>query len=103
VSGSDESLDRLMEELNKKTDNPTKLRASAAQQRHLFVWLNDDIWDNIARPLSHEAPSSVDDGWGLATTEPPLDPSITYLWVVHARSRPGWLWDGERWREMRDL
>lgn len=102
VSGSDESLDRLMEELNKKTDNPTKLRASAAQQRHLFVWLNDDTWYNIARPLSREAPSWADEGWGLPTTEPQLDPVITHLWVVHARSLLGWLWDGERWRELRD-
>lgn len=104
VSGSDESFDRLMEELNQKTDNPTKLRASAAEQRHLFVWLNDDTWYNIARPLSREAPPSwVDEGWGLPTTKPQLDPAITHLWVVHARSRLGWLWDGERWQELRDL
>lgn len=103
VSGSDESLDRLMEELNKKTDNPEKLRASGAEQRHLFVWLNDDTWYNIARPLSREAPTWADDGWGVPTTEPQLDPAITHLWVVHARSRLGWLWDSERWQELRDL
>lgn len=103
VSGSDESFDRLMEELNQKTDNPTKLRASAAEQRHLFVWLNDDTWYNIARPLSREAPPSwADEGWGLPTTDPQLDPAITHLWVVHARSRLGWLWDGEKWRELRN-
>ena len=103
VSGSDESLDRLMEVLNEKPDNPTKLRASGAEQRHLFVWLNDDTSYNIARPLSREAPSWGDDGWGLPTTEPQLDPAITHLWVVHARSRLGWLWDGERWQKLRDL
>ncbi|MFF2300705.1 hypothetical protein [Arthrobacter sp. NPDC058127] len=104
VSGSDESLDRLMEELNEKTDNATKLRASAAEQRHLFVWLNDDTWYNIARPLSSEAPPfGANEGWGLPTTKPQLDSAITHLWVVHARSLLGWLWDGERWRELRDL
>jgi hypothetical protein len=102
VSGSDESLDRLMEELNEKPDNATKLRASGADQRHLFVWLNDDTGYNIARPLSREAPSWGDDGWGLPTTEPQLDPAITHFWVVHARSLLGWLWDGETWQELRD-
>lgn len=102
VSGSDESLDRLMEALNKKRDNATKLCASAAEQRHLFVWLNDDTPYNIARPLSHEAPSWGDEGWGLPRTEPQLDPAITHLWVMHARSLLGWLWDGERWQELRE-
>jgi hypothetical protein len=102
VSGSDESLDRLMNVLNEKSDNPAKLRASGAEQRHLFVWLNDDTSYNIARPLSREAPSWADEGWGLPTIEPPLDPAITQLWVVHARSLLGWLWDGERWRGLRD-
>lgn len=103
VSGSDESLDRLMDVLNEKNDNPAKLRASDAEQCHLFVWLDDDTSYNISRPLSHEAPSWADEGWGIPTTKPPLDPVITHLWVVHARSRLGWLWDGERWQELRDL
>jgi hypothetical protein len=66
------------------------------------VWLNDDTGYNIARPLSREAPSWGDDGWGLPTTEPQLDPAITHFWVVHARSLLGWLWDGETWQELRD-
>jgi hypothetical protein len=101
VSDSDESLDRLMEELSKKTDNPTKLRASDAEQRHLFVWLNDDTSENIARPLSRDAPSWGDEeGWGLPTTKPQLDPAITHLWVMHDRTRLGWLWDGATWQEL---
>lgn len=103
VSGSDESLDRLMGVINEKPDNPTKLRASGAEQRHLFVWLNDDTWYNIARPLSREAPSWADGGWGVPTTKPQLDPAITHFWIVHERSLLGWLWDGETWRELRDL
>ncbi|WP_461186761.1 hypothetical protein [Arthrobacter sp. Z4-13] len=79
VSGSDESLDRLMEELNQKRDNARKLFASGADQRHLFVWLNDDTWYNIARPLSHEAPSWAADGWGLPTNAPAVDPAITHF------------------------
>jgi hypothetical protein len=102
VSGSDESLDRLMKELNEKPDNPTKLLASRAEQRHLFVWLNGDTWYNIARPLSREAPSSADRGWGLPTTKPQLDPAITHLWVVHSQTRMGWLWNGGKWRELRE-
>lgn len=102
VSGSDESLNRLMDALNEKPDNPTKLRASAAEQRHLFVWLNDDTGYNIARPLSREAPSWADEGWGLPTIKPQLNPAITHFWVMHERSLLGWLWDGERWRELRD-
>lgn len=101
VSGSDESLDLLMDALNEKNDNPAKLRASGAEQRHLFVWLDGDTWFNIARPLGHEAPAWADEGWGLPLIEPSLDPAITHLWVVHARSLRGWLWDGERWQELR--
>ncbi|MFF5794507.1 hypothetical protein ACFY5D_20890 [Paeniglutamicibacter sp. NPDC012692] len=101
VSGIDESLDLLMKALNKKTDNPLKLRASGAQNGHLFVWLDDDTWYNIVRPLSREKTSWVDEGWGLPTTKPQLDPAITYLWVVHDESRLGWLWDGEKWSELR--
>ena len=102
VSGSNESLDRLMEELSKKTDNPTKLRASDAEQRHLFVWLNDDTSENIARPLSRDPPSRGGEGWGLPTTKPQLDPAITHLWVMHDRTRLGWLWDGETWQALCD-
>ncbi|MBG6218606.1 hypothetical protein IWX75_003093 [Arthrobacter sp. CAN_A6] len=103
VSGSDESLGRLMKVLNEKSDNPTKLRESGAEQCHLFVWLNDDTSYNIVRPLSREATTWADGGWGLPTTEPQLDPAISHLWVVHERSRLGWLWDGDRWQELRDL
>lgn len=103
VGGSDESLDRLLEELDKKSDNPAKLCASGADQRHLFVWLDDDSPYNIARPLSREAPSWADEGWGTPTSKPQLGPAITHLWVVHERSRFGWLWDGDRWQELRDL
>jgi hypothetical protein len=101
--GSDESLGRLMEALNEKTDNPSKLSESGAEQGHLFVWLDDDTSYNIALPLIRESPSEADGGWGLPTTNPQLDPTITYLWVVHARSRLGWLWDGESWQKLRDL
>lgn len=101
VSGSDESFDLLMHELNEKPDNAMKLRTSGADQRHLYVWLNDDSRYDIARPLSREAPSWADDGWGLPTVEPRLDPAVTHFWVVHARTRLGWLWDGGMWQELR--
>jgi hypothetical protein len=61
VSGSDEALDLLMDALNEKSDNPAKLRASGAEQCHLFVWLDGDTWFNIARPLRH-LPGRTTDG-----------------------------------------
>ncbi|KIA70957.1 hypothetical protein ANMWB30_42800 [Arthrobacter sp. MWB30] len=100
VSGSDESLELLIGELMKKSDNPKKLLDSGAEQRHLFVWLNDDTWFNIARPLGHDAPSWADDGWGLPTKDPKMAPAITHLWVMHDRTRRGWLWDGQKWQEL---
>lgn len=101
-SGSNESLDRLMDVLNKKTDNQTKLRNSGASRRHLFVWLDDDTEHEIARPLSQEESSLPDDRWGLPRTKPQLHSAITHLWVMHDRTRLGWLWDGKGWRELRD-
>jgi hypothetical protein len=102
ASGSDEALDLLLDELRPKTDNVRKLAASGADQRHLFVWINDNTSFGIARPLSHQPPSGVDDHWGLPSDPPELDPAITHLWVVHARSRSGWLWDGITWRELQE-
>lgn len=100
ANGSDEAVDRLMSELDTREDNPKKLLDSGAQQRHLFVWLNDDSPHKIARPLSHTVPSGT--GWGLPTVTPKLDPAITHLWVMHERSGKGWLWDGNVWAELQD-
>lgn len=102
-SGSDEALGLLADALSKKKDNPQKLRESGAEQRHLFVWLDDDTRFDIARPLSREAPSWRDEGFGLPSVPPALDPAITHLWVVHEGSRLGWLWGNETWSELRDL
>ena len=102
VSGSNESLVLLMEELNEKLDNAEKLRESGADERHLFVWLDDDTRYEIVRPLSREAPFKADVGWGLPTIKPQLDDAVTQLWVMHARSRLGWRWDGATWQELRD-
>lgn len=102
-SGSDEALDLLVEELSKAVDNPKKLEASEAPFRHLYVWLDNDTRFNISRPLSRDAPSWRDEEFGVPSRMPLLDPAITHLWVVHERSRQGWLWDGEAWRPLRDL
>ena len=100
VSGSNESLERLLDALSDKTDNPHKLAATGAEQRHLFVWVNDDTWYNIARPLSRTTPSWAEEGWGVPSIAPALDPAITHFWVMHERSRLGWLWDGETWQAL---
>lgn len=104
AGSSDEALRLLVEKLNekKREDNAKKLRASDAWHRHLFVWLDDDTRFDIARPLSREE-LSRHDGFGLPSTPPTLDPAVIQLWVVHEGSRLGWLWDGQTWRELRDL
>lgn len=98
--GSDDAISRLMQELSVKTDNPKKLRESGAEQRHLFVWVNHDTEFGIARPLSSSDALGQKDWWGLPTAAPELDRAITHLWVMHAGSRRGWLWDGEVWRDI---
>lgn len=102
-SGSDEALRLLTDALSEKKDNPKKLRESKAEQQHLFVWVDDDTRFDIARPLSREAPTWRDEGFGLPSVPPELDPTITHLWVVHERSRRAWLWGNENWCELRDL
>lgn len=102
-SGSDQTLDLLVEVLSNSEDNPKKLRASGAEHRHLFVWLDDDSRLDIARPLSHEAPSWGEDRFGTPSKPPALDLAITHLWVVHQRSRMGWLWDGKTWQKLPEL
>lgn len=103
ANGSEDALERLLAALSEKDDNSRKLAASGAEQRHLFVWIDDDTPFNIARPLSHESPNWAATGWGLPTSGPALDPAVTHLWVLHERSRLGWLWDGLNWRELRGV
>jgi hypothetical protein len=102
ASGSDEAVNLLLDELRPKTDNLRKLRNSAARQRHLFVWINDNTAFGIERPLSHKPSSGAVDFWGLPSGAPELDPVITHLWIVHERSASGWLWDGITWRELQE-
>ncbi len=99
-SGSDEALGLLSVELNRREDNPRKLRESGAAYRHLFVWLDGDTRLDISRPLSHEPPSWSDGQFGLPSTAPAVDHAISHLWVVHQGSRNGWLWDGSSWRAL---
>ncbi len=103
LGGSDQALRLLTDALSEKKDNPKKLKASGAEHRHLFVWLDDDTRFDIARPLSREAPA-WHDGFGIPSTPPALDPAITRLWVIHQGSRKGWLWAGESksWRGLSD-
>lgn len=103
ASGSDAAVELLVAELGRRADNPDKLGRSGAEQRHLFVWLDDDTRFDIARPLSRDAPSWDDGGFGLPSLVPPIPAAVTHLWVVHERSRRGWLWDGETWRSFEGL
>lgn len=102
-SGSDQAVEQLDAALAEKSDNITKLAASGARQRHLFVWLDDDTRFDISRPLSRSAPEWADEGFGEPTRAPDLSSEVTHLWVVHERSRLGWLWDGDRWHELQNL
>ena len=36
----------------------------------------------------------------MPSITPALDPAITHFWVMHERSRLGWLWDGETWQAL---
>lgn len=102
VRDSDQAVDELTAALRQKPDNPRKLRATRARQRHLFVWLNFDTPYNIARPLQHEEPSWAGGNWGTPTTPPQLDPSVTHLWIAHEGSGRGWVWNGASWSEFTD-
>lgn len=100
ASGSDGALEHLISALESKPDNVEKLRASGADERHLFVWIDDNTNFAIARPLSRDAPPWDDGGFGLPSKPPEIDPAITHLWVVHERSRRGWLWRGDAWQPL---
>lgn len=100
ASGSDEALELLTSELDQRADNHRKLRESRAQNRHLFVWIDDDTRFDLARALAHEPPKWDEHGFGLPSKTPHLHPSITQLWVVHERWRRGWRWDGGTWRDL---
>lgn len=98
-SGSDYAVDRLATALSEKTDNPIKLLKSGRDQRHLFVWVDDDTPLAISRPLGRDAPTWSDGEYGVPTLQPELDVAITHLWIVHERTQRGWHWDSVSWRE----
>ncbi len=81
IGDSDEALDLLTAALSRKPYNPKKLRASGAEHRHLFVWVDDDTRYDISHPLSREGDERED--FGLPSRPPSLEPTITLLWVVH--------------------
>lgn len=100
ASGSDDALARLTEALSVKTDNPKKLAASGAKERHLFVWIDGDTPFGIERPLSHYPLDGTEVYFGLPSGPPDIDPVITHLWIVHERSGRGWYWDGASWHSI---
>lgn len=102
ASGSDDALERLTDALRAKTDNPKKLAASGAEERHLFVWIDGDTPFAIERPLSHEPLDGTEEYFGLPSGAPDIDPAITHLWIVHERSGRGWYWDGASWHNVRN-
>ena len=94
----------LGDALAARTDNAAKLTESGATQRRLFVWIDGATPFAIERALSHQPPSWRDDGdngFGLPTQPPTLDPAFTHLWVLHKGSG-GWLWDGRDWQSFED-
>ncbi|MGK0741852.1 hypothetical protein ACSHWG_08220 [Leucobacter sp. Z1108] len=102
VSGSNEALRLVVGALAEKEDNAQKLKAARAEQRHLFVWIDDDTQFSIARPLSREAPA-WHDGFGTPTEPPAIEAAITHLWIVHEGAGTGWFWDGQTWHELKEL
>ncbi|WP_412873654.1 hypothetical protein ACL00U_16725 [Curtobacterium poinsettiae] len=94
ASGSNEAVELLSDALAATTDNAAKLTESGALQRHLFVWIDGATPFAIERALSRQPPSSDDDGdngFGVPTQPPTLDPAFTHLWVLHEGSGRGWL------------
>lgn len=97
VRGNDEALQGLEAELNARQDNLKKLSATATEERHLFVWLDDDTPYEVARPLHRLAPDRTPGGEMVPSRPPQLDPVVTHLWVVSEESGRGWLWHREIW------
>jgi hypothetical protein len=100
AGGSDEAFGLIEVALGGKPDNAEKLAASGAQERHLFVWLDDNTPFGMARPLSRDAPDWDDGSFGLPSRAPDVDPAITDLWIVHERSRRGWRWSRGVWTSL---
>lgn len=100
VRGNDEALQGLEAELNARQDNLKKLTATATEERHLFVWLDDDTPYEVARPLHRAALGRAPGGETVPSRPPRLDPVVTHLWVVSEESGRGWLWHRETWTNL---
>lgn len=97
VRGKDEALQGLDAELSARQDNLKKLHAKATEERHSFVWLDDAIPYEVARPLHRLAPDRIPGGEMVLSRPPQLDPIGTQLWVVSEESGLGWLGHREIW------
>jgi hypothetical protein len=102
ASGSNQSLELIEAQLAGKPDNAQKLDKAGVQVAHLFIWLDEDTPGEIARPFTGE-PGTQWDHFGVPTREPVLPAPVTVLWVIHASTGEGWIWQrGVGWRAVHE-
>lgn len=98
ASGSDAALSLIESELNDKPDNFGKLRG--ADEKGLFVWLDDDTDLAIVRPFRGGRPTEWDH-FKLPSRPPDLLEAVDQLWIVDRATMTGWVWTpGSGWESL---
>lgn len=99
--GADDALSIIEQYLAECADNQRKLAKAGADQSHLFLWLDSDTDGAVAATFT-----ALEERNGqlieLPSRPPTLPEPITDLWVVHRRTRRGWIYNSVNgWRTLR--
>lgn len=95
-AGSDAAVAEILDYVRTTPDNLKKLEASGAEERHLFLWLDDESPSSAARPLQGGRADRFAH-FGLPAESPALPAAVTHLWIVYQPTGRGWYWDGAQW------
>lgn len=86
--GPNSALEILEEYIGRTEDNLEKLAQSGADERHLWLWLDEHSLRGVADAFK-------DEDAALPSRKPNLPPEVTHLWIVNDVNGLGWRFDPE--------
>jgi hypothetical protein len=86
--GPDYALQILEEYIGRTEDNLRKLAQTGADERHLWLWLDEHSLRGVLDAFK-------DEGVALPSRKPNLPPAVTHLWIVNELNVVGWSFEPE--------
>lgn len=86
--GPNSALEILEEYIGRAKDNLAKLAQTEADERHLWLWLDEHSLRGVSDAFK-------DEGVALPSRSPNLPHAVTHLWIVNEVSGLGWMFEPE--------